>query len=85
MISYISEHDDGAGQEKTVETALIRETDRAITPQGRAQEMAESCCNYSATEEREAPQRPGRNLPFGMERAKDGSSKRIVLGRSFRS
>src|SRR5437763_3397065 len=29
-----TQHDDGAGQEKTVETALIRQTDRAMTSRG---------------------------------------------------
>jgi hypothetical protein len=36
----LSEHDDGAGQEKTVEAALIHETDRARIPQGRAQKQS---------------------------------------------
>jgi hypothetical protein len=64
------EHDAGAGQETTVETALIRETDRAMILKGVAQKRAESCCiRVSATEEIAAPQRPGRNLPFVWERA----------------
>jgi hypothetical protein len=45
------EHDDGAGQEKTVETAPIRQTDRAITPQGRAQKSTEIVIHPSHTKE----------------------------------
>jgi hypothetical protein len=37
-ISLISQHDDGAGQETTVKTALIRETDRATMAKAGAQD-----------------------------------------------
>jgi hypothetical protein len=56
MISYISEHDEGAGHETTTRTALRAKVNRAKTPEGRAQDRAESCCNtVSATEEVQLP------------------------------
>ena len=70
MIYLILEHDDGAGQETIPETAPRGKGDRAKTPQGRAQNRAESCENTIRPLGVGSTERPGRNLPFVEERAK---------------